>query len=180
MTGRESNKSLQSYNSKHTGRSGLSRGEAYYACLNALRAGESPLALADEYGEWAVREAVETHSAATADLQDMRQEVVQSLRREMHMPPKATTRVSAGSSLLKVMASYDLKKLEREKQLRDPETRQEAARELRDLSDDMYDLLVDVWIREHPHAPRVEQFVSELVSSPSWEAVLEEAGWVRK
>ena len=82
MTGRESNKSLQSYNSKHTGRSGLSRGEAYYACLTALRAGESPLALADEYGEWAVREAVETHSAATADLQDMRQEVVQSLRRD--------------------------------------------------------------------------------------------------
>lgn len=171
---------LQRYDPTDTGRSKLTRNQAFAACVQALRDGAAtPFALEQEYGAYALIAAKRSVDAGTAHLLDRRNEIIQALVNEMHGAPKAATRVTAGAHLLKAVTAYDLQQLNSDR-MRNPETRREAAAELRDLQPELFDLLVDTWIAEFPHPSRVVDFVTQLVSHPSWESVMNDAGWVRK
>lgn len=172
---------LKRIDPRDTGLSGMTRNAAFAACLEAMRDGATlPHALEEYYGVWAVRQAQRAISAGTAHIMDRRHEVAAALMNEMHLAPKASTRVSAGSTLLKVMAAYDMQRLNREAGLRDPETRAEAAQVLRDLEPDIFDLLVDTWIAETPTPPRAIEFVRLLINSPQWAGILLEEGWSKQ
>ena len=169
---------LKKIDPKDTGESRLTRNEAFAACLEAMRNGDAlPQALEDMYGTWAVRAAQRVISAGTANLMDRRFEVVQALQNEMHLAPKASTRVTAGNALLKAIVTYDLARMKREDGLKDPETRAEAANVLRELDQDIFDLLVDTWITETPTPVRAIEFIRLLVNSPNWAGVLQDEGW---
>jgi hypothetical protein len=171
---------LQRYNPNDTGRSGLTRNQAYGACVAAMRDGTSnPLALEEEFGAYAVAAARRAVDTGTAHILDRRNEVIQTLINEMHCADNETTRVSAGAHLLRAAVAYDLRQMETDR-MKNPETRREAAAELRELQPDLFELLVDTWITEFPHPPRVIEFIQRLASHPSWESVMLEAGWVRR
>jgi hypothetical protein len=171
---------LKRFDPNDTGRSGLTRNQAYAACVEAIREGTAtPIVLEEQYGAYAVAAARRAFDSGQAHLLDRRPEIIQALMNEMYLAPKANTRVAAGAHLLKAAVVYDIKKMDADK-LNNPETRAEAARELRDLGGGLYELLSDTWIAEYPHPPRVVDFVRQIVSHPSWESVMLEAGWVRK
>jgi hypothetical protein len=172
--------SIRKFDPNDTGRSGLTRNQAYAACVEAIREGTAtPLVLEEQYGVYAVAAARRAFDSGAAHLLDRRQEIIQALLNEMYLAPKANTRVAAGAHLLKAAVVYDIKKTDAER-LQHPETRSEAAKELRELDNGLLELLIDTWILEHPHPPKVVSFVKQLVSHPSWESVMLDAGWVRR
>jgi hypothetical protein len=161
-----------------TGLSKLAPREAFAACLRALRAGDTlPDILREEYGEHAYQRAKRALASAPVALIDREGEIVEALTNEMHGAVKGATRVAAGSALLRASTTLKVKKMEAEQRLsRDPASRAEAVKELRELDDPLFELIVDVWITDDP-PPRAIELISLLIESPNWAKVLVAAGW---
>lgn len=165
------------YDPDDTGSAGGSRRNALLQALGAIQRGASLDALIKLYGGYAVCRARLIWVSLNLAPHELESEAIALLSHELGVSPKGSTRVAAAKALLAhIQRKREMQRRYDDEVLSDAAQRQRAEEEFRRPSQLLQDLIVDVWINEHPRPP-IEPLLLRLIRGS--EDLIRSEGWIR-
>lgn len=165
------------YDPEDVGSAGGTQRNALIQALASIQRGAPLDKIIKLYGGYAMCRARLVWASLHLSRDELRSEAVAILQHELRVAPRAQSRIAAAKSLLE----YDQRATEMSRRyddetLGDSAQRQRAEEEFRRPSQLLQDLIVDVWVNEHPRPP-IEPLLLRILRGS--EDLIRSEGWIR-